>query len=214
MNKTFITGFLSGTTVVALGMVMLLMGSGFQGQNQKIGVIDSGQVASAIAQAKSLREEEENFKNDRQNVLEFLDRYRVMKREDAIKFKTLSLKANKTEAEKSELEKVKAAAIDAQKKFKDLELKSAPTADELKLLDDYRNRQAEMAELGQSTVKEYDEEIRALRDKNQTSIFEAYKNGVAEVGKKQGYTLVMDKNVAPFGANDISDEVVKVAAKK
>ncbi|HLO97897.1 MAG TPA: hypothetical protein VK171_04815 [Fimbriimonas sp.] len=214
MNKTFINGFLTGTSVVALGLVALLMGSGFQGASQKIGVIDSGQVASAISTAKNLREDEENFKTARQNVLEFLDRYRVMKREDAIKFKTLSLKANITDAEKAELEKVKTAAMDAQKKFKDLELKSSPTAEELKQLDDFRNRTAEMVEIGGTAVKEYEEEIRALKEKNQLTVFEAYKNGVAEVGKKQGFTLVMDKNVAPFGANDISDDVIKVAAKK
>lgn len=214
MNKTFINGFLSGTSVVALGLVALLLGSGFQGTNQKIGVIDSGQVASAIATAKNLREDEENFKTERQNILEFMDRYRVMKREDAIKFKTLSLKANKTEAEKAELEKVKTAAIEAQKRFKDLELKSSPTADELKLLDDFRNRTAEMVDIGGTTLKEYEEEIRLLKEKNQLTIFEAYKNGVSEIGKKQGFTLILDKNVAPFGANDVSDDVVKAAAKK
>jgi Skp family chaperone for outer membrane proteins len=214
MNKTFINGFLSGTSVVALGLVALLLGSGFQGANQKIGVIDSGQVASAIAQAKNLRDDEEKFKTDRQNVLEFLDRYRVMKRADAETFKKLSLKPNITDAEKAELEKVKSAAVEAQKKFKDLELKSSPTADELKQLDEFRNRTAEMVEIGGAAVKEYEEDIRALKEKNQTAVFEAYKNGVSEVGKKQGFTLVLDKNVAPFGANDISDDVVKVAAKK
>lgn len=214
MNKSFLTGFLSGTTVLALGMVTLLASSGFQGTNQKIGVIDSTQVALEIARAKNFSEDEKNFKADRENILQFLDRYRVMKKEDAEKFKNLSLKANKTDAEKSELEKVKTAAQDALKKFKDLELKSSPSADELKALDDYRNRQNEMAEFGQALVKAFQDDIRGLQEKNQGAIFEAYKAGVSEVGKKQGYTLVMDKNVAPFGANDITDEVSKVAQKK
>ena len=46
MNRTYWTGFLSGTTIVALGMVAVLAGSGFQGANQKIGVIDSGPATS------------------------------------------------------------------------------------------------------------------------------------------------------------------------
>lgn len=214
MNKSYWTGFLSGTTILALGMVALLAGSGFQNNSQKIGVIDSNSVIQKIADAKNMVEQEKNLRTDRETVIQFLDRYRVMKREDAEKFKNLSIKPTKTDAEKAALETVKNAATDAQRKFKDLELKSSPTADELKSLDDYRNRQNEMVEYLQGLVKEFETELGAIHGKNQATLFEAFKAGIDDVGKKQGYTLVMDKNVAPYGANDLTDDVSKAAAKK
>ncbi|MBI1332369.1 MAG: OmpH family outer membrane protein [Armatimonadetes bacterium] len=214
MNKTYWTGFLSGTTVLALGMTAILAGSGFQGANQKIGVVDSNDVIQKVAVAKNLIETEKNLRTDRETVVQFLDRYRIMKKEDADKFKTLTIKPNKTDADKAELEKIKAGAEDSLKKFKDLQLKSSPTADELKALDDFRNRQSEMSDYLQSLVNDFKQELQDIHDKNQNDLLEAFKAGLADVGKKQGYTLVMDKNVAPYGANDLTDEVSKAAAKK
>ena len=214
MNKTYWTGFLSGTTILALGMTAVLAGSGFQGASQKIGVIDSNQVIQAVALAKNLVEDEKNLRTDRETVVQFLDRYRIMKKEDADRFKNLSIKATKTDAEKAELEKIKNAATDAQKKFKDLELKSSPTADELKALDDFRNRQNEMQDYLQNLVKDFQTELATIHDKNQETVYLAFKTGLGDIGKKQGYTVVFDKNVAPYGANDLTDEVSKASAKK
>lgn len=214
MNKTYWTGFLSGTTILALGMTAILAGSGFQNNSTKIGVIDSNQVIQAVAVAKNLVEDEKNLRTDRETVVQFLDRYRIMKKEDADRFKNLSIKATKTDAEKGELEKLKTAATEAQRKFKDLELKSSPTADELKALDDYRNRQNDMQEYLQNLVKDFQTELAAIHDKNQATVYEAFKAGLTDYGKKQGYTVVFDKNVAPYGANDLTDDVTKASAKK
>ena len=214
MNKSYWTGFLSGTTILALGMTAVLAGSGFQGASQKIGVIDSNKVIQDVATAKNLVEEEKNLRTDRETVVQFLDRYRVMKKEDADRFKALSLKAGKTDAEKAELEKIKTNAQDAQKKFKDLELKSSPTADELKSLDDYRNRQNEMTDYLQNLVKDFQTDLGQIHDKNQNTVLDAFRAGLSDVGKKQGYTVVFDKNLAPYGANDMTDDVTAASKKK
>lgn len=214
MNRTYWTGFLSGTTILAIGMVAVLAGSGFQGTNQKIGVIDSNTVMQEIALAKSMVEDEKNLKNDRETVMQFLQRYPIIKKEDAEKFKNLSVKLNKTDADKSELEKLKTMATDTVKKFKDLELKSSPSQDELKQLDEYRNRKNEMDDYLQGLFKDFQSELAGIHDKNQGIVYEAFRSGVNEVGKKQAFTIVLDKNIAPYGANDVTDDVKKTAAKK
>jgi Skp family chaperone for outer membrane proteins len=214
MNRTYWTGFLSGTTVLAIGMVAVLAGSGFQGANQKIGVIDSNGVIQQIAVAKNMVEDERNMKSDRETILQFLQRYPIIKKEEAEKFKNLSIKPNKTDADKAELEKLKTTATEAVNKFKALELKSSPSQEELKQLDEYRNRKNDMGEYLQGLVKDFSDEYSSLHEKNQNALFELFKVGLAEVGKKQAFTLVLDKNVAPFGANDITDDVTKAAAKK
>ena len=214
MNRTFWTGFLSGTTILAIGMVAVLASSGFQGNSTKIGVIDSNSVIQQIAIAKNMVEDEKNMKTDRETVMQFLQRYPVIKKEEAEKFKSLSIKANKTEADKSELEKVKGAATEAMNKFKALELKSSPTQDELKQLDEYRNRKNDMDEYLQGLVRDFQTEYTNLHEKDQNVLFELFKAGMAEVGKKQAYTVIFDKNVAPYGANDLTEDVTKTAAKK
>jgi Skp family chaperone for outer membrane proteins len=214
MNRTYWTGFLSGTTILAIGMVAVLAGSGFQGASQKIGVIDSNSVMQAVALAKNMVEDEKNLKSDREMVMQFLQRYPIIKKEEAEKFKTISIKPNKTDAEKAELEKLKTIAQDTVKKFKDLELKSSPTQDELKLLDEYRNRKNDMDEYLQGLFKDFQTELAGIHDKNQGIVYEAFKAGINDTGKKQAFTVIFDKNIAPFGTNDITDDVTKAAAKK
>lgn len=214
MNKSYWTGFLSGTTILALGMTAILAGSGFQNASQKIGVVDTGQVAQDLWQSKGLIEQEKNFQADRETVMQFLQRYPVMKKEEADRFKTLSLQAKKTDAEKAELEKLKTAAQDSQKKFKDLELKSSPTQEELKALDDYRMRSNDMKDYLQNLFNDLKDELQANHTKNQSSVYDSFKAGLADVGKKQGYTLVFDKNVSPYGANDLTKEVTDASSKK
>ncbi len=214
MNRTYWTGFLSGTTVLAIGMVAVLAGSGFQGGNQKIGVIDSNMVMQATAVAKNMVEDEKNLKTDRETVMQFLQRYPMIKKEDAEKFKNLSIKAKKTDPEKAELEKLKVSAQDSAKKFNELQLKSSPTQDELKLLDEFRNRKNEMDEYLQNLYKDFQAEYANIHERDQNILLEAFRAGVNEIGKKQAFTIVFDKNIAPFGASDITDDVTKAAAKK
>ena len=172
MNRTFWTGFLSGTTILAIGMVTVLASSGFQGANQKIGVIDSNSVMQATAIAKNMVEDERNLKTDRETVMQFLQVNPLLKRDDADKFKSLSIKVNKSDGDKGELDKLKTADIDSVRKFKELELKSSPTQDELKLLDEYRNRKNEMNDYLQELFKTFQSELAAIHEKNQITLFE------------------------------------------
>jgi Skp family chaperone for outer membrane proteins len=214
MNKSYLTGFLSGTSVVALGMVVVLLGSGFQGSSAKTGVVDAVKVMEAVETARNYREEEKNYFNDRENALQFLSQNRVMKKEDAEKFWNLTLKTTKTDAEKAELEKVKTSAADAKKKFNDLQVKANPTDADLKILDDYRNRQAEMGEFGKKLVEDTQTEMKDIRQKHLNALQDAYQAAILEIGKRDGYGVIFDKNVAPFAANDVTDAASKIAAKK
>ena len=214
MKHSYWKGFLSGITVLSVGFSVLMIGSGFQGASLKIGVVDPMTVQQAMEGNKSMAEDLNKMVSERQAVLEYLDRYRVIKKADAEKFKTLSLKANKTDAEKAELEKVKTYAQDQKKKFEDLQLKPAPTAEELKQLDDVRSRQAEIGDYLNTLNTDFQQELKAKQNAVQKSALDTYTNSVKEVAKKQGFTIIFDKNVAPYGANDITDDVAKTAIKK
>jgi Skp family chaperone for outer membrane proteins len=214
MNKSYWTGFLTGTTVLAVGALTLLVSSGFQGASIKFGNVDANKVVQGIEAAKGYGEAQKNALAERQNILTFLDTNRLMKKEDIEKFKTLSLKVGKTDAEKAELEKVKTAAIDAKKKFEELQFKTNPTDAELKLLSELQNRQAATPEIAQKMVQEFQREMQQLQEENMRTIQDSYRSAIQEVGKKQGFTILFDANVAPFAVNDATDDVVKAAAKK
>ena len=214
MNKSYLTGFLSGTSVVALGMVVVLLGSGFQGASAKTGVVDAIKVMEAVETSRNYREEEKNYFNERENALQYLSQNRVMKKEEAEKFWALTLKATKTDAEKAELEKVKTTAAEAKKKFNDLQVKANPTDADLKLLDEYRNRQAEMGEYGKKLVEDTQNDMKELRQKHLSSLQDAYQAAIMEIGKRDGFGVIFDKNVAPFAANDVTDAAAKIATKK
>ncbi len=214
MNKSYWTGFLSGTTVLALGMTAILAGSGFQGANMKIGIVDTNDVAQQVATNKNLVEQQKNLESDRQAVVDFLQHYPILKKEEADRFKALQTKATKTDAEKAELEKIKSTAEETLRKLKDLELKSSPTQDELKYMDEYRQRQEAMGPYIQGLVNDFREELTNIRSQNQNLVVKAVTAGIAEVGKKQGYTLLFDKNTAPYAANDVTADVLKASMKQ
>jgi Skp family chaperone for outer membrane proteins len=215
MNKSsYWTGFLSGTTVLALGMVVMLAGSGFQGASLKIGNVNEEKVMIAIDTTKGFSEASKNAYTERSNILAFLEANRLLKEEDINTFKALSLKPIKTDAEKASLEKIKTTAAEAKKKFEDLQFKPTPTDAELKMLDDFRNRQAKSAEIGSKLVNEFQAEIAQIQKDNQKAMIDAYNAAVADVGKKQGYSIIMSANAAPYSANDATEEVAKAATKK
>ena len=70
-----------------------------------------------------------------------------------------------------------------------------------------------MDEYLQGLYKDFQAELASIHDKNQGIIYEAFKSGINEVGKKQAFTLVLDKNIAPYGANDITADVTNAAKK-
>ncbi len=214
MNKNYITGFLSGTTFASLGLVALLMGSGFQGANAKTGVVDGNKVSEQIQVEKGLQTDLRNFFNERKNVLDFLNQNRLLKKDEADKFVTLSLKATKTEAEKTELEKIKTTAATLKKSYNDLQVKAEPSPADLKLLDDYRNRMAEMGEFLNAKDADFKTEFDTYKATKSEVLQKAYAAALEEIGKKDGYTVIFERTFAPYAANDVTDAVAKAAAKK
>lgn len=214
-NKNqYVAGLLSGISVASVGFSILLLSSGFQGQTLKIGTVDANNVIAMIEQNKGSNQEIDNFVRERENVLEYLNRYRVLSKADAEKFKNLSLKVTKTDAEKAELEKIKSSAQDMKKKLDDLQLKPNPSPEELKLLEEYRNKQAEIGEYLSVMNNEFLQDSKAKNETIVRAKVESYLNAVKDIAKKQQYTLILERGVAPYAANDISEDVVKAVMKK
>ena len=94
-----------------------------------------------------------------------------------------------------------------------LELQNPPSADEQKALEEFRNRQASTGDLLQEWQKEFQQELEQLDSKVGQDLEKNVRDAIQEVGKKQGYSVVYASTVAPYAANDITDEVVKAVNK-
>jgi Skp family chaperone for outer membrane proteins len=200
--------------VISAALGGLLLAGGFQGPTEKTGVVDinylvktSDYGSQALANLKQMQEA-------RNGVLQFIVTNRVLTVAQAEKLKELSLKSPQSDADKAELLKLQADIKASKVKNDELALKSNPTPEEKTLMNDYGDRIRAM----EQKVLEWDQAFtRELQDsvsKQQSATIDKARAAVKEVAKAQGYTIVFEAQVAPYGANDISDAALKAMNAK
>ena len=215
MQGTFWKGFAAGLGVMALGAVTLVSMLGFQGASTKVGSVD---VIGVQQGSEYLRSVSETLKaeNDRRiDILKFVDTYRSMKREEALRFRDLSLKSMLTDPEKAELDRLKNAALESDKRFNDLVQKTNPTPDELKAIEEFRNRQATTGDLLRTWQQEFQQELNQIQNRTLADVAKRTMAAIKDVGKKQGYSVIYGAEYAPYTPNDVTEAVIKeLNAKK
>jgi Skp family chaperone for outer membrane proteins len=195
-------------------LAVVMVGSGFQAKTDKIGVVDMARVFQGsefyTKQGDALRA----LANSRKDILDFLRTYPVFTPEQSTRFKELSIKPNRTAPEKAELEKIKQDVMAANKKFNDLNTKASPTADEVAQIKDFVSRTQAMTNTLDRWAREFQDELDNAQEKAQKDAIDRVKAAVKEIGGKQGYTLVLNQDAAPYGANTLTDEAIKVMNAK
>lgn len=209
MQGTFWKGFAAGLGVMALGAVTLVSMLGFQGASTKVGSVDVVGVQQGSDYTRQVGETLNAERNRRTDILKFVDTYRSMKREDALRFRDLSLKATLTDAEKTELDRIKNAALESDKRFNDLVQKTNPTPDELKAIEEFRNRQATTGDLLRTWQQEFQQELNQIQNRTLADVGKRVLGAIRDLGKKQGYSVIYDAQVAPYTANDVTEAVIK-----
>ncbi len=195
--------------LVAAGLAGIMLGGGFQGGSVKLGVVD---VAKVIEQSDMGKKNQDDFaamKSAREGVLQFIDNYRVLTIEQAQKIRDLSLKQAPTTAEKAELERVKAEVVASDKKAKELAQKPNLTPEERTLMEEYAKRSQTMEETAQQWYRAFTNEMQSWADKQKQVSLDKARESVQDIGKRDGYTVVYEAGLAPFGANDITDAALK-----
>ena len=105
---------------------------------------------------------------------------------------------------------MKQEVIAADKKRNELSQKgSALTEDEKKQLDEFAKRAQMMGGVLEQWNGDFTEDLTTLQQKLQQETIEKAKAALAQVGKAQGFAVVLESNVAPYSANDVTDAVVK-----
>ncbi len=195
--------------VSAAALVAILSAIGFQAKSEKYGVVDLAKVFSDSDFTKKQNDTLKTMGQARMGVLDFMENYRVFTTEQSTRFRELSLKNPRTPAEDAELEKIKADVQAADAAFKQLQTKQSPTPAEVTQLQDYNSRSQASAALSQRWAREFDDEVRTLNGKMHDETMERIKKALKDVGAKQGYTLLFSEDVAPYGANDMTNDTIK-----
>ncbi|HSI72030.1 MAG TPA: OmpH family outer membrane protein [Fimbriimonas sp.] len=179
-------------------------------QATKTGIVDVEKVFNESTLAKNQSESLRAMGTARQSVLEFLQTYQHMKPEDATKFKELTIKtAALTAPEKAELERIKNESQAAETKYRELVTKTPPTPEELKQVEDFNRRKDAVGDLFQQWNAEFRQEVDAKNASLRADVLGKVRIAIAKVGREQGYSVIFDANVAPYAANDVTEDALK-----
>jgi Skp family chaperone for outer membrane proteins len=206
--------FLQLGWVLACAVIGVSMAGGFQDKTDKIGVVDISKVVEQSDFGKANQDTFNKMKTAREGLLEFIDTYRVLTNEQAQRMRDLTLKPNPTKEESAELERIKAEVVAASKRSNELATKPNMTPEERTLVEEYARRSQTMNDVATRWFREFTADMQTWADKQKLDSIEKARVAIQEVAKQQGYTVVFDVGVAPYGANDLSDETLKAMNAK
>jgi len=190
--------------VAAAALVGIAVASGFQDTSVKIAVVDIAQVVEKSNLGKSNQDAFSKMKKNREEVLQFIDDNRVLTNEQAMELRTLWLKDAPTAEEKTRLDRIKADVIASAKKWTELGSKPSLTAEDRSLLDEFAKRGQNMELVARRWYTDFTNEMQGWADKQKVSSIEKARTAIQSVAKAQGYTIVFEVGIAPYGANDLT----------
>jgi Skp family chaperone for outer membrane proteins len=200
--------------VLSAGMAGVMFAGGFQNNTNKIGVADVQDMFQNSDFTHTKQDQLKAMGETRSDVLQFVRTYRTITSEQANRFRTLSLKPDPTPAEKTELDKLKADVIANNQAFQTLNTKANPTPDEVAKLTAFNAQTQQSDALLQSWGKEFDDQMNAAQEQMRNDVLDRAQAAVQEVGKKQAYTLIFTRSMAPFSDNDVTADAIKVMNAK
>lgn len=191
--------------VVAAAVIGVALAGGFQNNDIKLGTVDIVRMLDQSDYGKEGQDLFKKMKSTREEILEFVDTYRVLTTEQAQRIRELSLKENKSKEESAELDRIKAEVIAQSKRSTELATKPNMTPEERTLVEEYARRSQQMHDVVQTWFKQFTTEMGDFADSRKLAGLKKAKAAINEVCKKQGFTLVLDESTAPYGANDVTD---------
>lgn len=200
--------------IAAAALVAVAATTGFQGAQTKVGVVDATTVFNESDFAKTQVDTLKAMAQARQDMLQFLDSYRTFTPEDANKFHDLSMKTPMTAADKAEIDKIKNSVINSDKRLKELQTKANLTAPETNELNDLSRRVQSTGELGTRWSREAQDEFEGKKNELQKAGLDKVREAIKQAAAAEGYTIVFISDVAPYGANNLTQAALKVMNKK
>ena len=196
-----------GGWVVAVGLAAVIVGSGFQGGPQKFGVVDLERVIRDSRLAAELGETLNKALTKRQDLLDFMELYKVMTREEAEQLVTFIRKDAPTADDTAANEKVKQDIIAASAEYDRIN-ELQPTEAERKTLMQYGDLLNDTVDRIGVLGAEFQRELQMIESEAQNvAVNKAYESSEA-IAKRDGYTVVFSRGTAVYAANNVTEEVI------
>lgn len=195
--------------LVAIAIGATMLASGFVQAQEKSGVVDLNRVIQESDLGKSNTTKLNNALKLRRDLIDFLTTYMVLTTEQAETLRQLTLKDAQTDADKAQIEKIKKDVMESDKKRQELMAKTTLTDSDRQLLQDYSQRARINEERAANWDKDFSADLNDLRDKLQQDTINQAKTSLGTVAKGQGFTIIYESTVAPFGVNDVTDATIK-----
>lgn len=195
--------------VAAIALIAISVASGFQDSANKIAVVDIAQVVEKSNHGKANQDTFAKMKKNREDLLQFIDDNRVLTNEQAQELRTIWSKDNPTADEKNKMERIKADVVASNKKWTELSGKATLTAEDRTLLDEYAKRGQNMELVARRWYNDFTNEMQGWADKQKVASIEKARTAIQSVAKAQGYTIVFEVGIAPYGANDLTQPALQ-----
>ena len=198
------TRFLQLGWVIAAAFIAVTVTGGFQAPALKIGVVDISKVVEGSEFGKVNQDSFTKMRMAREGLLEFIDANRVLTNEQAQQMRDLWLKPNATKEEIAKLDVLKADVVAAAKRSTELATKPNMTPEERTLVEEYARRSQTMNDVAQRWFREFTSEMQGWADKQKLESIDRARVAIQDVAKAEGYTVVLEVGIAPYGANDLT----------
>lgn len=195
--------------IAAAALGGILLASGFQDTAMKVAVVDLSDVVEKSNYGKANQETFAKMKKSREDLLQFIDDNRVLTNEQAQQLKDFATKETLTPADQAKVDSIKAEVVASNKKWTELSQKATLTPEDRTLLDEYARRSQSMDLVARRWFNDFTNEMQNWADKQKAASIVKARAAVQSVAKAQGYTIVFEVGVAPYGANDLTDAALK-----
>ncbi len=199
------TRFLQFGWVLAAALIGVGLAGGFQTTEIKIGTVDIVRLLDQSDYGKEGQDIFKKMKAQREGILEFVDQYRILTTEQALRIRELALKEVPTKEQAAELDRIKADIVATSKRSTELATKPNMTPEERTLVEEYARRSQQMNDTVQKWFKDFNNEMADFADKRKLVGLTKARKAINDVSKAQSYTVVFDESTAPYGANDLTD---------
>jgi Skp family chaperone for outer membrane proteins len=176
---------------------------------QKFGVVNLGDVAERSKLGQREKKEFEALRTKYGALIQFLNTNKVAAREDVQKIVDLWNKEKPTAAETQQLEGLKTKAQTQSEELRRLISVLNPSAEQ-------QSRIRELSGMSQGTedmLPQLDNMLGTAMQQRanakQQDVLDKARAAVQKIGKRDGFTMVFENQVAVYGATDLTDEALK-----
>ena len=192
----------------ALALCALAL-TAFNQNTQKFGVVDLASVAERSKLGQREKTQFEALRTRYGGLVQFLNTNKAVARDDAQKIVDLWNKEKPTPAETQQLESLKTKAQTQSEELRRLISVLNPSAEQQSRIRELSGLSQAIEDMLPQLDNMLGQAMQQRAASKQQEVLDKARAAVQKVGKRDGFTMVFENQLAVYGATDITDEALK-----